>query len=111
MICRLIQICSGKYFPNRLYLVIISDITHIPLWTSPERGEYDFCYLSLVTDYYTKEIVGYSVSETLDTQYPHQALEMAIIHYAGRELSGLIHHSDHGVQYASYTYTAPLKNC
>lgn len=46
----------------------------------------------------------------METKYPQEALEMAISHYGGRELSGLIHHSDRGVQYASYAYTARLKD-
>lgn len=97
--------------PIRACQLMVSDITYIPVWINPETGEYVFCYLSLVTDYYTKEIIGYSVGETLDTQYPLEALEMAIKHYQGKKLSGLIHHSDRGVQYASYAYTARLKDC
>lgn len=97
--------------PVRGCELMVSDITYIPLWVNPQTGEYVFCYLSLVTDYYTKEIIGYSVGESLDTQYPLEALEMALKHYAGKDLSGLIHHSDRGVQYASYAYTARLKDC
>lgn len=100
-----------ELIPNRPCQVIVSDITYIPLWVNPVTGEYTFCYLSLVTDYYTKEIVGYSVGETLETIYPQEALEMAIRHYAGKDLSELIHHSDRGVQYASYAYTGRLKDC
>lgn len=96
--------------PARPRELIVSDITYVPFWTSREREEYDFCYLSLVTDYYTKEIVGYSVGDTLETRYPLEALEMCLRHYGGKDLSGLIHHSDRGVQYASYAYTARLKD-
>lgn len=97
--------------PDRPCQLMVSDITYIPLRISSCTSEYAFCYLSLVTDYYTKEIIGYSVGKTLEAQYPRQALEMAIKHYAGKDLSGLIHHSDRGVQYASYAYTARLKDC
>lgn len=97
--------------PSRPCELMVSDITYIPLITNPETGEYDFCYLSLVTDYYTKEIIGYSVGETLEARYPLEALKMALGHYAGKDLSGLIHHSDRGVQYASYAYTDHLKDC
>lgn len=97
--------------PNRPCELIVSDITYIPFWVNPERDRSDFCYLSLVTDYYTKEIVGYSVGDTLESKYPQEALEMCLRHYAGKDLSGLIHHSDRGVQYASYAYTARLKDC
>jgi putative transposase len=96
--------------PEHPCQLIVSDITYIILWDNPQAGEYHFCYLSLVTDYYTKEIVGYCVGETLDTRYPLEALEMAINHYGGGELPGLIHHSDRGVQYASYAYTGRLRD-
>lgn len=95
--------------PTRPCQLIVSDITYVPLWTDPIDGEYKFCYLSLVTDYYTKEIIGYSVGDTLETKHTLKALEMALGHYKGNDLSGLIHHSDRGVQYASYAYTERLR--
>lgn len=97
------------FIPNRPCQLIVSDITYIHLWINPVDGEYKFCYLSLVTDYYTKEIVGYSVGETLETCHTLEALDMALKHYGKKDLSGLIHHSDRGVQYASYAYTNRLK--
>lgn len=93
-------------FPCEL---MVSDITYIPIWTNPVEGEYKFYYLSLITDYYTKEIIGYSVGETLETSHTMNALDMAIRHYGKEDLTGLIHHSDRGVQYASYAYTEKLK--
>ena len=98
-----------ELIPDRPCQLIVSDITYIPLWVNPVAGEYKFCYLSLVTDYYTKEIVGYSVGETLETRYTLEALDMALKHYGKKDFSGLIHHSDRGVQYASYAYTDKLK--
>lgn len=97
--------------PNRPCELMVSDITYIPLDAASRGEERIFCYLSLVTDYYTKEIIGYSAGDSLDTRYPLEALEMALAHYAGKDLSGLIHHSDRGVQYASYAYTGRLKDC
>lgn len=96
--------------PTAPYQLIVSDITYIPFWPHGEKGENDFYYLSLVTDCYTKEIIGYSVGDTLAAQYPQEALEMSLGHYAQRDFSELIHHSDRGVQYASYTYTSRLKD-
>ena len=98
------------FIPTRPMQLVVSDITYIVLWVNPIVGESKFCYLSLVTDYYTKEIVGYSVGETLETRYTQEALEMAVRHYGKDNLSGLIHHSDRGVQYASYDYTQRLKS-
>jgi len=91
--------------------LMVSDITYIQVKINPSTGEYVFCYLSLVTDYYTKEVIGYSVGETLEAKYTLEALEMALGHYAGKDLSLLIHHSDRGVQYACSDYTERLKEC
>lgn len=99
-----------SWIPDGPCQLIVSDITCIPYCTDRETGECSFCYLSVVTDYYTKEIVGYCVGETLEARYPLKALEMALSHYAGRDLSRLVHHSDRGVQYASYSYTARLRD-
>lgn len=101
---------AKSLLPDRPCQLLVSDITYIPLWTGVDTGEYKFCYLSLVTDYYTKEIVGYSVGETLEVRYPLEALEMALSRYEGEDLSKLIHHSGRGVQYACYAYTSLLKD-
>ena len=95
--------------PTRPCQLVVSDITYIPYFLDPESGEYKFCYLALITDYYTKEIVGYSVAPTLEAIYAIEALKMALKHYDGHDLSQLIHHSDRGVQYASFAYTDLLK--
>ena len=91
--------------PNQLW---VSDITYIPIWL-PD-GSYVFCYLSLVTDAYTKEIIGYCVGDTLGSYYTVEALEMAIGSISSMELKGLIHHSDRGVQYASADYITILRH-
>ena len=92
--------------PNQLW---VSDITYMPVCLDAESGEYGFCYLSLVTDYYTKEIVGWCVGETLEARFAVKALKMALGRLGGRPAEDLIHHSDRGVQYASYDYTGLLK--
>ena len=88
--------------PNRLW---VSDITYIPINT--DRYRYYFCYLSLIMDAYTEEIIGWSVGPNLDAEYPLKALEMALERTAGKE-ENLIHHSDRGVQYASRAYVKRL---
>jgi transposase InsO family protein len=92
--------------PNQLW---VSDITYMVIYLNARRGEYDFCYLSLVTDYYTKEIIGWCVGETLEARFAIEALEMALGRLGGRRDVDLIHHSDRGVQYASYAYTDILR--
>lgn len=92
--------------PNQLW---VSDITYMVIYLNAETGEYDFCYLSLVTDYYTKEIIGWCVGETLEAKFAMKALTMALSRLNGNPAEDLIHHSDRGVQYASYDYTKLLK--
>lgn len=86
--------------------VWVSDITYVELL---EREERSFMYLSLVTDAYTHEIVGYALHDTLDTEGPLRAIKMAIALYGRDGLKGLIHHSDRGCQYCSQDYVNELK--
>lgn len=81
--------------------VWVSDITYLGNRENPS-------YLALVTDAYSKKIVGYHVSAHLDTDNCIKALKMAI---AKREYKGksLIHHSDRGIQYCSNEYQQVLK--
>lgn len=92
--------------PNRLW---VSDITYIPL--CGHSGQNLFCYLSLMLDAYTKEIVGWSVGPSLETEYPLAALLMALerLPSGSSEKLSLIHHSDRGCQYASSKYTETLR--
>ncbi|MBQ5507847.1 MAG: IS3 family transposase, partial [Prevotella sp.] len=92
--------------PNQLW---VSDITYMVIYLNAETGDYDFCYLSLVTDYYTKEIIGWCVGETLEAKFAIEALDMALKRLGSNPVHDLIHHSDRGVQYASYEYTGILK--
>ena len=92
--------------PNQLW---VSDITYMVIYVNAQTGEYGFCYLSLVTDYYTKEIIGWCLGETLEAKFAMEALNMALSRLDGNPAEDLIHHSDRGVQYASYDYTRLLK--
>ena len=86
---------------NRSEQVWASDITYI-------RTSEGFLYLSLITDVYSKKVVGYQLSDNLKTINCISALKEAIKkrQYPDRSL---IHHSDRGVQYASYDYTEQLQ--
>ena len=81
---------------NEIY---VSDITYI------NAGE-SFCYLALITDLYSRKIVGYDISDSLNMEGSIRALKMAIKEKG--DLSGLIHHSDRGIQYCSRLYTELL---
>ena len=89
--------------PNQLW---VSDITYIVIMD--DDYHYHFCYLSMILDAYTEEIVGWSVGPTLDTTYPMEALRMALRRIEGKQVN-LIHHSDRGCQYASREYVNTLR--
>ena len=98
-----------EIIPERTNQGWVSDITYISLSAGSEKVDGGFCYLSLITDIYSKEIIGYSPGRTLETKYTMEALEMAFKRLQGDACKDLIHHSDRGVQYASYAYTDALK--
>jgi transposase InsO family protein len=66
-----------------------------------------FVYLAVILDAYSRKVIGYALSRNLDTQMNLVALRMAI--EDRKPALGCIHHSDHGVQYASGDYVKELK--
>jgi putative transposase len=66
-----------------------------------------FCYVSLVIDVFSRFIVGWSIAQSLRTDLPLDALEMAIWRRGGR-VEWVIHHSDAGSQFTSIRYTERL---
>ncbi len=85
---------------NRPEQVWVSDITYIGKREKP-------CYLSLITDAYSKKIMGYYVADNLNTESSLLALKMAVKNRMNKELS-LIHHSDRGLQYCADDYQNTL---
>jgi len=94
------------FIPNAANQLWVSDITYILL--SDDNYKYHFCYLSLILDAYTEEIIGWSIGPTLDTSYPIDALNKALRRIDGKKVN-LIHHSDRGCQYASREYVNILR--
>ena len=91
---------AKKMVPVAANQLWMSDITYVRV------GE-GFGYLSLVTDAYSRKIVGYCLSRDLTARGCVAALRMA---FAGNpETEGLIHHSDRGLQYYSTRYMKLLK--
>ena len=80
--------------------VWLSDITYIRIRTG-------FVYLAAILDAYSRKVIGYAVSMSLDTSLTLEALKVAIARR--RPGPGVIHHSDQGVQYASGDYVDELK--
>lgn len=87
--------------PDAANQLWVADITYI--WTL-----LGFCYLSLITDAYSHKIVGWILADSLKYIHTEEALRQAIASEEA-DLSGLIHHSDRGVQYAYPAYTGLLR--
>lgn len=78
----------------------VSDITYI-------RTGKDFSYLFLITDAYSRKIVGWQLSDSLKIAGAVGALKMAVKQCPATE--GLVHHSDRGIQYCSKDYVKLLQ--
>jgi transposase InsO family protein len=85
--------------PNQVW---VSDIMFV--WCQKEQG---FLYLFLITDMYSRKVMGYAVGQTLEASWAVQALQMGIDQTEG-SLEELIHHSDRGVQYCCGDYIERL---
>jgi putative transposase len=88
---------------GRCNQVWVSDITYI-------RTREGFVYASLITDGYSRKIIGWDVSRSLSIEGSLRALERALRQGADLtgDLTGVIHHSDRGVQYCSGPYRQRL---
>jgi transposase InsO family protein len=80
--------------------VWLSDITYIRIRTG-------FVYLAAILDAFSRKVIGYAVSTSLDTTLTLGALRMAITRR--RPGPGVTHHSEQGVQYASSEYVDELR--
>jgi transposase InsO family protein len=100
-----------KAYPNlikdlevtRLNQVWVSDVSYIRL----ANGE--TVYLAVIMDRFSRRFLGWQLSYNIDAQLCLDALGRAFKERQGTDLTGLIHHSDQGVQYASNEYVSKLE--
>jgi len=94
------NLVNRNFQPSRKNEIWLADITYIPT----EEG---WLYLAAVEDLFTREIIGWSMSEQIESRLVVDALQMAVARcHPG---PGLIAHSDRGVQYASEHYQRTLR--
>jgi putative transposase len=86
--------------PNRLW---VADLTYVATWSG-------FVYVAFVMDVYSRRIVGWRASTSLRSELALDALEQGLWQRArdAHDVTGLVHHSDRGVQYLSIRYTDRL---
>jgi putative transposase len=83
--------------PNQLW---VADITYVAITTS-------FVYLAVILDAWSRRVVGYAISRSIDARVAAAALKAAI--NTRDPPRGCVHHSDRGSQYASETYRTVLR--
>ena len=94
-----------EFIPKAINQLWVSDITYWKIST----GEH--LYISLITDAYSRKVVGYHVAETMEAIQSIQALQMALTALGGAAVSlQLTHHSDRGIQYCSGKYVKLLQD-
>lgn len=94
----LVERCFRAAEPNFLW---VADITYVPM------ADGGYVYAAFVTDAFSQAIVGWQVLDTLGAELSLDALDMAL--WARRDRgSGLVHHSDRGVQYTAVAYGKTL---
>jgi transposase InsO family protein len=91
---------TEHFVPKKANELWVSDITYI-------RTLEGFCYLALITDAFSRKIVGYDISDSLELNGCLRALRLAT--QTASNLGQLIHHSDRGIQYCSNQYTDLLR--
>jgi transposase InsO family protein len=89
------------FTPDRPHQLWVSDITYI----ETDEG---FIYLFLITDAYSRKIIGWSVSDTLESKHAICALYMALSQLPVG-ITNVFHHSDRGVQYCCEKYVKLLQ--
>ena len=93
------------FIPGNIEQLWVSDITYWKINTDA------YLYISLITDAYSRKIVGYNVGETMEAIESVKALRMALASLGEDAVSlQLIHHSDRGIQYCSNKYVKLLQD-
>ena len=85
---------------TRIDQLWVADITYI-------RLQMEFVYLAVLLDAFSRRCIGWALQRSLEAALALEALRMAL--RQRRPKAGLVHHSDRGVQYASYDYTTELQ--
>lgn len=88
------------YIPEKAHQLWVSDITYI-------QTREGFGYLSLVTDAYSRKIIGWELGSTLQARHTVKALQMAL-NQLPKGTKNVFHHSDRGVQYCCDDYVKLL---
>jgi putative transposase len=93
-----------RKWPNLIKNIIVKNIDQV--WVSDItylKTQEGNCYLNMITDAYSRKIVGYAVADNMETESMIEALKMAAVNRKNKD-NPTIHHSDRGLQYCSKEY-------
>jgi len=96
-----------RVYPNLLKGLELSSMNQV--WTADItyiRIENGFVYLAVILDLFSRKVIGWQISKTIDGELVLDALKMAILRRNPKP--GVIHHSDRGVQYLCDKYIKEL---
>ena len=88
------DLVNRKFVATAINQLWVADMTYIPTWAG-------FLYLAVVTDVYSRKVVGWAFGETMTSELVISALNMALL---TRKPESVIHHSDQGSQYTSIAF-------
>lgn len=92
---------AKEFTPTGINQLWVGDITYI-------RLAHEFVYLAVILDLFSRRCIGWELSREVDTLLTLRALGKAVLLRGVANVVGCIHHSDHGVQYASQAYILRL---
>ena len=84
--------------------ILLTDITYIPF-------KYGFCYLSVIKDAYTEQVLSYVLSESLEVDFVLETVKQLIRNHGDTLSPDTIIHSDQGCHYTSVSFRELLSDC
>jgi putative transposase len=93
--------------PNKT--LCISGIINVSVDRAHDRLVREFIYLAVIIDVFSRKCIGWKLGRDIDAKLALAALNMALADRKDMGISNLVHHSDQGVQYASWEYVDRLK--
>ena len=93
------DLVKRRFAASRPNLLWVADFTYVSTWSG-------FVYVAFITDVFSRKIVGWRVSNSMNADLVLDALDQAL--WARARPKGLIHHSDKGSQYLSIRYSERL---
>lgn len=100
-----------RYYPNKLKRKFLTDAPN-KIWVSDityAKVGMNFLYLCVVIDLYARKVIGYAISEDINTKLTTKAFDHAFISRGKPER--LLFHSDQGAQYTAFSFRTHLKAC